>query len=117
MQATLYAVKLEGIWSWRATLDYALDRVYWQEQLGNGAQIVRLKEHLSWGQAVRLSKWLTWSAIEPRKSGLQPDGRNYPNEWREMINAADSGGLKAQALMKWLNNPNAWVEDTIEGNG
>lgn len=116
MQATLYAVKLAGDWCWRTTLAYGLDQVYWREKYGIQVQMVRLKDHISWGQAARLCRLLTLYAAVPRRSGAQPDTRNdLTNEWRELIIAADTGSLTVKTVTNWLDNPNAWVEDTIEG--
>lgn len=116
MLGTLYAVKVAEVWRWRTTLEYDLDQVYWREKDGNQVQMVRLKDRISWGQATRLGRLLTLFAAEPPPSrGAQPDMTNAQNEWREIIIAADTGSLTARALTNWLDNPNAWVEDTIEG--
>jgi competence protein ComFA len=58
MKASLYAVRVGRGWTWRATLNKAVDWVYWDHHMGGEAEILQLHPLISWGQAVWLSQWM-----------------------------------------------------------
>lgn len=75
MKPTVYAVKSEDGWSWRATPDVRLDLAYWLQHNDGRADIVMLEQALSWGQAV-------WIKACLERSGLRPE--QYTSVRREL---------------------------------
>jgi competence protein ComFA len=58
MKASLYAVRVGEEWTWRATLNKAVDWAYWYHHTGGKAEILQLHPPVSWGQALWVQQWL-----------------------------------------------------------
>ncbi|MEX2459800.1 MAG: helicase-related protein [Paenibacillaceae bacterium] len=64
MKASLYAIRVNQEWSWRASLNETVDLTYGFHPTGGGGldERLRLQPLLSWGQALWLAQWMNeWS--------------------------------------------------------
>ncbi|MBC8080708.1 MAG: DEAD/DEAH box helicase family protein [Gorillibacterium sp.] len=110
MRATLYAIRIEGVWHWRATLAFEIDQAYWYESGISDIQIVRFVRELSWGQAMNLKELFIHQGVEAPEIGLNGQLEKSSFEWREIINAICTVSLEQDTDI-------LWVQETIEGNG